>query len=157
MAKGRNRLKILEEGKEYDFRIGKLVKLSDNENYFILIDPFNNKRLMFDRIFVRYGMKTGDVIKCKVDKINCNGKIYLEPRHPYYRTGQKYEFEFIAIEEVENSKKVKEKVLCVDDTFKSKAVILDTDPVLYENFLKGKIIAKVENIKKARLYLGILK
>jgi len=146
---------MLKEGKSYDFEIRKLIKLSDEQNYFILIGPYGKKYLMFDSYYLGYGMKSGDTINCKVNKINCNGKIFLEPAHPYYKIGQEYEFEFTAIKEIENSKKVKQCILFVNDPYKSTAFIPGIEKSVYKKYLSGKVIAKVENIKKARLYLKV--
>jgi len=146
---------LLKEESSYDFKVTKLIRLSDDQNYFILLDPFGKKHLMFDRYYIHYGIREGDIVNCRVDKINCNGKIYLEPRHPYYQKDQVCEMEFLDIKEVESSKKKKSNILFVNDSFKSTAVLLDVIPSLYKDYLSKKITVKVKYIKKARLYLNV--
>ncbi len=150
------RREVLREGNKYDFEIKKLIRLSDEQSYFILIDPYGKKHLMFDRYYIHYGMKTGDVICCNIDKINCNGRIYLEPQHPYYQNGRNYEIEFLDVMEIENSKKKKLFILHVNDSYHSTAFLQNVRQSHYKDFISRKVIAKVEYVKKARLYLKIV-
>lgn len=149
--------RLFEEGKSYDFEIRKMVKLSDEQNYYVMIDPFGKRHLMFDSDYNNYGIKTGDVISCKIDKINCNGKIFLEPKHPYYSEGKTYKFEIGGCKEVENSKKEIEKVFLINDEYNSTAQIINLNASSYDSYVGKKIHAKIDRIKKARLYLCEIK
>ena len=49
-----------------------------------------------------YHFSINQTILCKVDKISCSGKIYLEPKHPYYQINNTYLFDFIEIVDAHN-------------------------------------------------------
>ena len=155
MTEDKIKLDHLIEGKSYGFEIRKMIKLSDDQNYYIMIDPFGKKHLMFDKDFINYGFNTGDIIICLVDKINCNGKIFLEPKHPFYVTGKVFEFEFIGIANIESSKKVKQTALLINDNYQSKAVLVDVEQSKYHDFVSRKVKAEIVYIKKAVIYLSL--
>jgi hypothetical protein len=46
-----------------------------------------------------YGFKPGDEIVCKIDRINCTGRIFLEPKHPVYNEGIIYTFDVLGFYE----------------------------------------------------------
>jgi len=85
----------LTEGETYGFRIKKMISLGHGEDYFMMIDPMGYKILMPATYYQRYGFEAGQSIECRVDKVNCNGRIFLEPRHPHYTEGKVYSFEVI--------------------------------------------------------------
>jgi len=85
----------LREGKVYPFRITGTIELPDGSKYFILSDPNLVKHLLSQKYYENYYFEPGQLIDCRVDKINCNGKIYIEPLHPFYRLGKKYDFPFV--------------------------------------------------------------
>ncbi len=92
----------LSEGVVYPFRILKTVSLGPNDDYFVLEDP-NSYKILLPKIFYDgYGFETGQSIQCRVDKINCNGKIFLEPMHPAYREGAVYPFDFVCKDHLKN-------------------------------------------------------
>jgi hypothetical protein len=45
------------------------------------VEPYNN-----------YCIGGNSTIECRIDKINCSGKVFLEPRHPVYIEGETYDF-----------------------------------------------------------------
>ncbi|HUS87278.1 MAG TPA: hypothetical protein VMW76_08565 [Bacteroidales bacterium] len=81
----------LEEGKKYIFQVTKTVRFEE-ETYFVLKGPDNRRYLIPSARYYGYNIILDGTIHCRVDKINCNGEVYLEPEHPYYREGEKYEF-----------------------------------------------------------------
>ena len=86
---------VLSEGDWFPFIIHNLVKLQDDEWYYVLVDVNGLKHFMLAKYYEMYGFKPGDEISCKIDKVNCTGRIYLEPKHPYYIEGETYDFEVI--------------------------------------------------------------
>ena len=68
------------------------VKLPGDDEYFIIMDPFNQKHLLKTENYERYELNPGKTVLCRVDKINCKGKIFFEPKHPYYQEGETYIF-----------------------------------------------------------------
>jgi len=85
----------LSEGKWFPFKIHNLVQLQDDEWYYVLQDINGMKHFMPAENYERYGFNTGDEILCKIDRINCTGRIFLEPKHPYYKEGEIYFFDVI--------------------------------------------------------------
>ncbi len=86
---------LLSEGDWFPFRIHNLVHLQDDAWYYILEDVNGLKHFMPAEFYEFYNMKPGDEIICKIDKINCTGRIFLEPKHPIYIEGEKYSFDIL--------------------------------------------------------------
>jgi hypothetical protein len=105
----------IKEGSTYPFKIKGIVNIPDGSECFVLIDPNNVKHLLETRLYVHYQFEVGQTISCRIDKINCNGKIYIEPMHPYYRVGKKYKFPLTRIEE--NNRRDEKKVAVFEDVF----------------------------------------
>lgn len=138
----------LEEGEWYPFKIHNLVKLQDKANYFVLIDRNGMKHFMPSEYYTNYGFKIGDEILCKIDRINCTGRIFLEPEHPFYKEGKIYSFDLQNYIIQGNNlslfvKGIRGKPLEVK--------ACDTD---INNLAKNKTVScKVQNIKKGELIL----
>ena len=93
---GYNNSKILlTEGNWFPFRVHNLLQLQDNEWYYILEDINGLRHFISAEYYKKYGFKPGDEISCKIDKINCTGRMFLEPRHPHYNEGETYSFELV--------------------------------------------------------------
>jgi hypothetical protein len=88
----------LVQGRNYVFRVHNLVKLQDEEEYFILEDPFKIKHFIPAKYYRNYNFQIGHDIICHVDKINCTGRVFLEPHHPVYEKKGIYEFRIKEIE-----------------------------------------------------------
>jgi hypothetical protein len=86
----------LEEGSWYGFDVRKEIQLPDDSLAWILVDDHDVKYMLPAIYYKDYGIQPGDHIQCRVDKINCTGKIYLEPAHPYYRQGRTYTFDVVS-------------------------------------------------------------
>lgn len=83
----------LKEGESYLFFVQKVIALpGSGEEHFILIGPDEKKYLLKASHYRHYGIKPGLSIRCSVDKINCTGQVFLEPEHPYYQPGNRYDF-----------------------------------------------------------------
>ena len=86
---------ILSEGNWYLFRIYNLLQLQDSAWYYVLQDLNGLKHFMPADYYTNYGFKIGDEITCKVDRINCTGRIFLEPKHPRYIEGETSETSYL--------------------------------------------------------------
>ncbi len=84
----------LEQGKFYLFELYKKVNCPKGDKYFVLTDPFGNKHLVPVKYYTNYKLKMGSYYLCKVDKINCLGRIFIEPPHPFYKENESYLFQF---------------------------------------------------------------
>ncbi len=155
MLNGGKRMKIkIEEGKTYLFKIAGSVVSPDGQDYFILIDLNNIKHLLGKKYYSKYKFEIGQTINCRIDKINCNGKIYLEPEHPYYKQGNKYEFFFQKTKKILNSAGEKEKIALLTDVFNNKIEMPFED--LHHELKPGeKLKYKVKKIKKGIIYISV--
>lgn len=106
----------LDEGNSYLFRVHALVTLQDERAYLILEDPYHIKHLLPSWLYTNYKIEPGQTIKCIVDKINCTGRVYLEPEHPVYSIGCVYDFPLLSVQKHEQRKKGK---LTLSDTFEN--------------------------------------
>jgi hypothetical protein len=84
--------KKLEEGNNYSFKYVKLATLSDNNEYMILEDQFGIRHTIPYDYYRKYNMVLDSMIECKVEKINCTGRVFLEPKHPVYKEGEEFIF-----------------------------------------------------------------
>lgn len=87
---------ILAEGEWFPFKIHNLVQLQDDSWYFVLQDINGMKHFMAAESYKSYGFSIGDQILCKIDKVNCTGRVFLEPKHPVYKEGEIYYFDVIS-------------------------------------------------------------
>lgn len=81
------------EGEWHSFKVLKQMQIPGEDNYYLLESPLGNRMLMAAKYYASYSIVPGTTIECRVDKINCTGKMYLEPAHPYYKVGNRYTFQ----------------------------------------------------------------
>jgi len=143
---------ILSEGNWFPFRIHKLVQLQDDAWYFVLQDINGMKHFMPAEYYESYGFKPGDEISCKIDRINCTGRIFLEPKHPYYLEGEIYIFDLVSVLNEDG-----ERTLIVKGKEGNKMeVLLGTNKNIDINY-KKKVRCLVKSIKKGKPNLEIIK
>jgi hypothetical protein len=83
----------VETGDIFKVYFKKHVIVSDTDQYWV-VENDNGERFLIDFFqYKNYGFEAGKSIQVKVDKINCSGKVFLEPVHPFYEEGKKYFFE----------------------------------------------------------------
>lgn len=90
-----NELGQLKEKVFYSFKVEKKMMAPDGLNYFILKDPFGQKHMMEADCYESYDIKVGCEIEVKIDKINCKGQVFFEPKHPQFSVGQIFECPFL--------------------------------------------------------------
>ncbi|MGM0505351.1 MAG: hypothetical protein ACQESQ_12065, partial [Bacteroidota bacterium] len=75
MDNNKNQYKFT-EGEKHLFTITGFTEIpGTDESYYILKNPFGGKHLLKANHYKHYQLNKGQVIKCKIDKINCSGKI----------------------------------------------------------------------------------
>ena len=89
----------IEQNKAYTFLVKKEISIPGLGKQFVMGAPDGTKHLMPSKPYKKYPVKVGQEISCFIDKINCVGKIFLEPEHPYYKRGEVYEFDIKFISE----------------------------------------------------------
>jgi hypothetical protein len=141
----------IKEGKIYPFQINGITALPDGSEYLVLSDPNRVKHLLERSPYLHYPFEVGQSINCRIDKINCNGKIYIEPLHPFYRIGKSYDFPLIRIERGKNGKG---KDLAVFEDVFCNEIKLSLNH--FTNSLQaGQVVKlKVSRIKKGLIYLA---
>lgn len=144
------------EGEKIKFKIKKLIQLDENEEYYVLEDISGQKQLLNAKYYKNYQFITGQTIICKIDHINCSGKIFLEPEHPFYKENEIYEFTIDNIIKTEN--RLKETVFHLNSTDKiGNTATCITEDISGNKYKEGqKIQYKIVRIKKGKLYLSII-
>jgi hypothetical protein len=134
----------LNEGEIYSFLIEKIITLPDGEECYRLLDPFKKKHLIPVDIYQEYGFRSGANVLCRVDKVNCNGRIFLEPINPIYEEGKSYSFlirHSVPIDDIASFFLVE-----LEDDFDGKHILIADKA---EGFLECKVL----RIRKGKLEL----
>jgi hypothetical protein len=84
-----------EQGIWYSFLIVGVANILDKGEHFILLHESGRKMLLKVEYYVKYNFSIGQNIECRVDKVNCTGQVFLEPKHPYYIENQVFSFELL--------------------------------------------------------------
>ena len=143
---------IFSEGQTLGFKILRVVILPDNNEYYLLESLVGNRYMMRKSYYENYNLKIGSVINCNIDKINCSGKIFMEPEHPVYRTGSNYGFKVVDVFSENNIFEKEIRGYVVEDLFKNKIkVISKVDRKQQPEFLNCFIV----RIKKGIPVLSI--
>jgi hypothetical protein len=149
MTSGKIKIK---EGNEYEFLVEKELTMPDNSRHFVLKGPDQNKFLIPSATYSHYNIKTGTSIKCRIDKINCKGEVFLEPENPCYSENKSYLFEVTGYETRTDTAGERHDVVIVLDIFGNRI------PVVYENdkvlpVIGSRLKLIVERITKGKIYL----
>jgi len=136
---------ILTEGSWFPFRIHNFIQLQDDEWYYVLVDINNLKHFMRAEYYTSYGFNIGDEISCKIDRINCTGRIFLEPKHPYYNEGELYHFDVI-LESNQNN----EQILIVKEILGNSIEVPNYGIDILSNTQENRVSLKVTSIKKGK-------
>jgi hypothetical protein len=73
--------------REYDFLIEGTGKGPDDEDYYIIKDPFGNSHTLPKEYYEYYGFGIGTTFKGRIVKYRNNGEKTIEPENPYYKIG----------------------------------------------------------------------
>ena len=92
-----NNGKKLGEGDVLSFAYRKLIKLSDGEEYMVFEDPFSIRHMIPYVYYKDYCLEPGIDVVCRVDRINCTGRVFLEPEHPVYIPGNIEKFSISSV------------------------------------------------------------
>jgi len=137
----------LQEGNSYRFRVSKKVNIPpDNDEYIVVV--LDDIRLLLKKNhFPNTEFIPNKEINCRVDKIGCNGKIYLEPENTNYKLFEDYFFDFEKIIEKDGNKRL----LLYDDNGNKIDLIYDED---FYKIDDDKVLCKLWRIKKSKLYVS---
>jgi len=145
---------LLTEGTSHPFMLLGQMEFGKGELYFVLRDPLGYKMLMPAGFYENYGFTEGQEIICRVDKINCNGRMFLEPQNPWYKEGEVYEFDVVSYGHRKNIAGNHEWYYLVSDRggryWRVNRPVSKTAVDFPE-----KVACRIERIKKGRLYLQL--
>jgi hypothetical protein len=143
----------LTEGEYYPFKILKTISIDHDCPMFVMQDPLGFKILMPASFYKHYDFKQGQVIQCRVDRINCNGRMFLEPLHPYYIEGITYDFPVVEKGTRKNLLDEPEYFVNVFDIYNQEWTVKLFSEKTLES-IDQRISCRVERIKKGRLFLS---
>lgn len=132
------------EGDTHTFKVVKLVDLPDEGTYYVLRHNSGRRLLLPQNTYKNYSIEVGNTIECRIDRVNCTGNVFLEPKHPIYIEGNSYLFQ------ITNNNKLINKELTIVDCFNNQ-ITLET--FNYENelhIINNTIELKVVRIKKGK-------
>ena len=143
------------EGEWHPFRILKMIEIPGDEHYFMMESRQANRMLMPAKYYTNYGLVPETTVLCRIDKINCSGRIFLEPVHPYYKTGELYDFKLIEKRQMIDRKKRRVERYFVKGNQNEifEAVINEFDP----DRIPCRIKARISGIRKGILILNDIK
>jgi hypothetical protein len=141
---------ILSEGEWFPFKIHNLVQLQDDAWYFVLQDINGMKHFMAAEYYKSYGFVVGDQILCKIDKVNCTGRVFLEPKHPVYNEGEIYYFDTISYSDSGNKC-----ILMVRENFGNIIEVVVNGTKKVDINAEKRVRCSVKSITKGRLMLEI--
>ena len=145
----------LAEGKTFRFEIAKKISLGDTEEFFVLIDPMGYKIMLPAQYYKDYGFEAGQSINCRIDKISCNGQVFLEPQHPQYNENENYKFPVVETGIRKNILDENEYYFIVKDVFNNPLTVVSTQKLSPEILSSKSITCHVERIKKGKLFLRL--
>lgn len=133
----------LTEGADYSFVLRKLVQLEDEPAFWLLRSPEGINYTLEAAMYEHYNFVAETEIICRVDKINCSGKVFLEPQHPIYREKQLYPFIVRnRISEIEN-----EITIEVEDVL-GKNIRAIVHHSTLDHAMDGKVVLQVNLLRK---------
>jgi len=142
----------LKPGAIYLFRIVKTISLSDQEQYIVLESPALSRHLLDRELYPTFRFKKGELIQCRIDKINCSGKIFLEPENPDYTEGKNYDFLYSHKEDITNTLGEIQTIAVLKGRNGEKAILpLDNEDIHLKP--DGIVSARLIRIKKGVLIL----
>ena len=80
------------EGEIHEFSVLKRLEVPEEGEFYLLRHKTGRRLMLPLKTYKHYGIDIGQTIECRIDKVNCTGKVYLEPKHPVYEEGGVYQF-----------------------------------------------------------------
>lgn len=143
---------LLKEGDSYRFLFYRLLDI-DGEDFWVVMAPNDKKYLIEAKHYAPYLFQEGNYYTCKIDKVNCTGKVTLEPQHPHYKEGQVYPFKITQQEIRKNSWGEDVAFITVKDIFGREAMASLPDHLTYSSL--EEIDLKIDKIRKGELILSV--
>lgn len=133
---------MFKEGEWYYFTIVKAIDIPQKGLHYLLSYESGRKLLMQAQYYVKYALGEGTTIRCRIDKINCTGQVFLEPEHPIYKIGKHYRF---PVKRIRVSPFSNTSLVDVEDVFGNEvSVIVPESKATHSPSIRLKVI----NVKK---------
>jgi hypothetical protein len=145
---------LLFPGLKYDLTVLKLLVIEYDQQYYVCADDNGLKHLIPEIHYRHYGIKPGDRIRCRLDRINCLGRFFFEPDHPLYEQLKTYEFTLKGFKK-SGRDNLDNYTAIVEDIFGHE---WETKPFRSSTALPydlKSVFCCVKALKKARLYLEL--
>ncbi len=84
------------EGDEHSFQVLKLADISEEGAFYVLRHESTRRLLLPYETYKNYKIEIGTSIICRIDRVNCTGNVFLEPKHPVYVEGLNYSFPVVS-------------------------------------------------------------
>jgi len=140
----------LKEGQVAYYSVLAIKKVeNEGEDYFVLKHPEAGKFLLPYNPYNQYCIQVGSTIRCRIDKISCSGKIYLEPMHPYYNEGDYYDFKIKSLSQVSLPTGDIVDAVIVEDCFANSIEVFSVSNITGEY-----LNCRVDNIRKGKISLS---
>ncbi len=144
----------LEINRYYLFELVKTTVMPDGIEYFVLEDIYNNRHLMEKEPYKNYGFNLGEKVEIRIDKVNCKGKVFFEPKHPRHSLGSTVEAKFIKHGKQLDKFKEEIHVLIVKDPEGDISYVMPTnDSQRKPDFKPVSLKCEVYKISKGKLVL----
>jgi hypothetical protein len=138
------------EGQQVEISITGIVDPEFGQGWVATL-PDGTKITLDYKYYAPYQFTKGQKVRGFVDRINCAGKVYFEPEHPVYKTGECYDFEVVTTSKKELINGCTENCVTVIDYFRN-----HIDVVFHEERDIGKKTElRVKAIHKGRPVLEI--
>ncbi|HAG16478.1 MAG TPA: hypothetical protein DCG69_08145 [Bacteroidales bacterium] len=138
----------------YNFLLVKIITMPDGIDYFIIKDPFGKRHLMEAEPYKSYDFKIGESVEIRIDKINCKGKVFFEPKHPRYGLGSTVKVEFLGhTSELDKFNEERQMLLVKDPDGNETSIRTVNEAQRSTEFTTDFIYCEVCKISKGRLEL----
>jgi hypothetical protein len=144
----------LKPGETHNFLVLSKITIPNDAEYFVLLDEFGEKHLLPATYYKNYPIKVKEYYLCHVDKINCQGRIFLEPAHPFYQLNKVYEFEINGTETIYSHRGFESKYYKMAGN-NGEFAYLPVELIKGE-IQKGILKCRISKIKKAKIILELI-
>jgi hypothetical protein len=146
---------LLGAGLKYDLNIQKIIDIPGDQAYYVGVDPNGLKHLVPETYYRHYGIRTGDTVRCRLDRINCLGRFFFEPENPFYQDEGTYVFTLKAFNILPCNNDLTKVTASVMDRFGLEWVSLPFEMRISPPGEISSILCRVKSLKKAKMYLQV--
>ncbi len=142
------------EGRYLKFTVTGHIISESGQRFFVLLSRFKNRLLIPSDTYESFGIMIGVKVKCRVDKINCSGRILLEPMHGHFVANYRYPLKVVEECYITDHKGRKHKLHRIHDANRQLhlAFLYPDDGVKAGDFISGWY----EGSRKGKLFFRVV-